>query len=130
MARTQRENKGQCDTDQKERLSKSAEMKNDQSFKRKHSKEKHTVFVNGQGRQSNHDDHTPRERGKVVSNKRGVTQREDEEVSAIIDRLRKFSPLKVQNDLTQTYQANKANLEQTITSLERKRDIQTQSEEQ
>ena len=98
-------------------------MKNDQSFKRKHSKEKHTVVVNGQGRQSNHDDHTPRERGQVVSNKRGATQREDEEVSAIIDRLRKFSPLKVQNDLTQTYQANKANLEQTITSLERERDI-------
>lgn len=56
--------------------------------------------------------------------------KQKEEVTDIIHRLRNFSPSKIKQNLTATYQANNESLKLTITSLEKERDDFIQTEEQ
>ena len=55
---------------------------------------------------------------------------EEAEMTDIIHRLRHFSPSKIKQNLTATYQANNDSLKLTITSLEKQKEQYFESEEQ
>ena len=57
-------------------------------------------------------------------------QESNEEMSLIINRLKKFSPTKIKSDLAETYQANQHDLRQVISEMEAEKLEKNQIEEQ
>ena len=56
-------------------------------------------------------------------------QQNNEEMSLIINRLKKFSPTKIKTDLAETYQANQNDLRQVISDMEAEQKEKIQTEE-
>ena len=50
-------------------------------------------------------------------------QDNSEEMSTIINRLKKFSPTKINSELTETYQANQNDLKRVIQDMEAEREV-------